>query len=301
MATEKPPEMLQVEVALPSGKRNLVKLVKLWRLQVAFYLCASSFYMFLFNPVSRRSFFSFNTRKARMIKKVTPIFLTVVVLLMSTCLKGFYYILPGSTRKLEKKSAHLMFLKISPTHKTYTHKSCQKTQDMDVSENRGTPKWMVYNGKPQKNGWFGGTVFFWKHPYRKRLLHPHELHDFWVEEDGAGALQSWDDFLSLRHQTQEAELSMGESSLHHVWMICQWFSEHQNLGGGFKFVFFHPYLGMISNLTNIFQMGWNHQLETVRCFPTNPFNGIKSMSRFFLTYSHPSKCQSYTPPKLAIV
>ena len=25
--------------------------------------------------------------------------------------------------------------------------------------------------------------------------------------------------------------------------------------------YFHPYLGKISNLTNIFQMGWNHQLE----------------------------------------
>ena len=25
--------------------------------------------------------------------------------------------------------------------------------------------------------------------------------------------------------------------------------------------YFHPYLGRISNLTNIFQMGWNHQLE----------------------------------------
>ena len=31
------------------------------------------------------------------------------------------------------------------------------------------------------------------------------------------------------------------------------------LGGGFKYVYFHPYLGKISNLTNIFQMGWNHQ------------------------------------------
>ena len=26
-----------------------------------------------------------------------------------------------------------------------------------VSENRGAPKWMVYNGKPYWNGWFGGT------------------------------------------------------------------------------------------------------------------------------------------------
>ena len=34
------------------------------------------------------------------------------------------------------------------------------------------------------------------------------------------------------------------------------------LAGGFKYVliiYFHPYLGKISNLTNIFQMGWNHQ------------------------------------------
>ena len=32
------------------------------------------------------------------------------------------------------------------------------------------------------------------------------------------------------------------------------------LGGGFKYFFFHPYLGKWSNLTNIFQMGCNHQL-----------------------------------------
>ena len=34
------------------------------------------------------------------------------------------------------------------------------------------------------------------------------------------------------------------------------------LGGGFKYNFhFHPNLGKIPILTNIFQMGWNHQLE----------------------------------------
>ena len=31
---------------------------------------------------------------------------------------------------------------------------------MSVSKNRGTPKWMVYNGKPYQNGWFGGTTIF---------------------------------------------------------------------------------------------------------------------------------------------
>ena len=36
---------------------------------------------------------------------------------------------------------------------------------MDVSKNRGTPKWMVYNGKRYWNGWFGGKIpYFRKHP-----------------------------------------------------------------------------------------------------------------------------------------
>ena len=35
-----------------------------------------------------------------------------------------------------------------------------------------------------------------------------------------------------------------------------------NLGGGFNF---QPYFGKIPILTNIFQMGWNHKLDTVRC------------------------------------
>ena len=30
-------------------------------------------------------------------------------------------------------------------------------KDMDVSKNRGTPKWI---GKPYYNGWFGGTIIF---------------------------------------------------------------------------------------------------------------------------------------------
>ena len=38
------------------------------------------------------------------------------------------------------------------------------------------------------------------------------------------------------------------------------------LGGGFIFFYFHPYLGKWSNLTNIFQMGWNHQLEYLYAF-----------------------------------
>ena len=33
-----------------------------------------------------------------------------------------------------------------------------KNGDMSVSKNRGTPKWMVYKGKPYKKWWFGGTT-----------------------------------------------------------------------------------------------------------------------------------------------
>ena len=57
----------------------------------------------------------------------------------------------------------------------------------------------------------------------------------------------------------------------------------QNLGGGFKHLnFFHPYLGKISNLSNIFQMGWKHQLET---YPLK-IDGWKtdSLDRFFKVF-----------------
>ena len=37
--------------------------------------------------------------------------------------------------------------------------SCQRHY-LGVSKNRGIPKWLVYNGKPYQNGWFGGTPIF---------------------------------------------------------------------------------------------------------------------------------------------
>ena len=38
--------------------------------------------------------------------------------------------------------------------------TCKIHLHVGVSKNRGTPKWMVYNGKPYLNGWFGGTTIF---------------------------------------------------------------------------------------------------------------------------------------------
>ena len=49
--------------------------------------------------------------------------------------------------------------------------------NMSVSKNRGTPKWMVYDGKPHYNGWFGGTIIFWKHLYQLQYF-PDFLHQY---------------------------------------------------------------------------------------------------------------------------
>lgn len=37
-------------------------------------------------------------------------------------------------------------------------------------KNSGTPKCIVYNGKPFYHGWFEGPTFFWKHPYMYIML-----------------------------------------------------------------------------------------------------------------------------------
>ena len=41
---------------------------------------------------------------------------------------------------------------------------------LGVSKNRGTPKWMVYDGKAYKIWWFGGTIIFGNTPIAPRLL-----------------------------------------------------------------------------------------------------------------------------------
>ena len=52
---------------------------------------------------------------------------------------------------------------------------------MGVSKNRGTPKWMVYDGKSYKSGSFGGTIIFGNTHIGIRIScykgpHGHELH-----------------------------------------------------------------------------------------------------------------------------
>ena len=62
----------------------------------------------------------------------------------------------------------------------------------------------------------------------------------------------------------------------------------QNLGGGLKHFLFTPYLGKWSNLTNIFQRGWNHQLEN--CF--FKLFAVKLTMGFEKTFPASTKCSS---------
>ena len=64
-------------------------------------------------------------------------------------------------------SAHLMALSQNflSQHKSRKNsgrepQTCGDAKHMGVSRNSGTPKWMVYNGKPHQNDWFGGTTIF---------------------------------------------------------------------------------------------------------------------------------------------
>ena len=66
--------------------------------------------------------------------------------------------------------------------------------------------------------------------------------------------------------------------------------EHDFLGGGFKYSLnFHPYLGKISNLTDIFQRGWNHQLAFFWSCSISP------LLRFFVKAKNISRWNFFWP------
>ena len=60
---------------------------------------------------------------------------------------------------------------------------------------------------------------------------------------------------------------------------------NSNLVGGFKdFWNFHPYLGKIPNLTNIFQRGWNHQQEMFFSFHPDPCSFMIQFEEIFFRW-----------------
>ena len=64
------------------------------------------------------------------------------------------------------------------------------------------------------------------------------------------------------------------------------------LGGGNSNIFyFNPYLGKWSNLTNIFRMGWNHQLVVICCMFKKQSDKNMWVNNDFVSKSHSCKVQ----------
>ena len=83
---------------------------------------------------------------------------------LSACLPAYLPHLPVclSVYAIYHINVSLSFLsvQISTFAKHEIEITWKNVWDMDVSQNRGTPKWMIYNGKPYQNGWFGATTIF---------------------------------------------------------------------------------------------------------------------------------------------
>ena len=81
-------------------------------------------------------------------------------------------------------------------------------------------------------------------------------------------------------------------------------SNREYLGGGFKYFFyFQLYLGKWSNLTNIFQMAWNHQLDTVLaivCFQMIRFWANQGKGHHWTKLSHQEASPSRPTGKASV-
>ena len=89
-------------------------------------------------------------------------------------------------------------------------------------------------------GWGGGPRDMWS------SIHPH--HNIL-----STSITLRSAFSGETYPPKVSGFQLGENMLVHP------FIHHYLDGGNSKIFYFHPYLGKIPNLTNIFQRGWNHQ------------------------------------------
>ena len=69
-----------------------------------------------------------------------------------------------------------------------------------------------------------------------------------------------------------ADLAKSNGFVYQQLLFFVWHWNMQYLGGGFKYFLFSSYLGKVPILTDIFQMGWNHQADMeCGCFYTYIF------------------------------
>ena len=126
-------------------------------------------------------------------------------------------------------------------------------------QNRGTPKWMVkIMENPIEMDDLGGfpTIFGNIHIMSSPQNMPSIFMHFSVVLDSCELTNKFFNstflvFLKLH--------ILGK--VHHRWL------NHYLDGGFFKFFYVYPNLGKWSNLTNIFQRGWNYQLKSLIFLP----------------------------------
>ena len=102
-----------------------------------------------------------------------------------------------------------------------------------------------------------GYHYFRKHPYHQQevfVLTPGPK-PWWRTKEWIG-ISSAAEVLSLVARGHLAILKMGGSGFERAKNVV-WLLNKMVVSNIF---YFHPYLGKIPNLTNIFQRGWNHQL-----------------------------------------
>ena len=173
-------------------------------------------------------------------------------------------------------------------HQTLPSSSCLDIwwQDvhMGVSKNRGTPKWMVYNGKPYLNGWFGGTTIFGNiHSVSKKTCDPLVFSEVsasaeGVERGGSGVDWFWS-FLENRtgwwwnHPSENCQISnlpqirreklvpLGKYQRYiPTYTTCIWLTEW--LIGQYGVIFWEQLLGYPPKGTQFFPLtssGWKLQ------------------------------------------
>ena len=100
-----------------------------------------------------------------------------------------------------------------------------KQRQMDVSKDRDTPKWMIYNGKPWKTllKWMiWGYLYFWKHPdmtlntnYTRQSGHTSRIHQFSILRPSRSA-QPFLDTRNKMNRSMVLQISKNMQYAHHT-------------------------------------------------------------------------------------
>ena len=93
-------------------------------------------------------------------------------------------------------------------------------------------------------------------PWSKFMTDTHPTLEAQVEEALKRADEMIEDYRKEKRQARNGKVKNQNKTSKHYWVLV-------------SIIIFYPYLGKWCNLTNMFQMGWNHQLNQGCFFPRN--------------------------------